>query len=233
MSAYFPFHASGFRCNPFRALTLGEWAEVAMVPEPLEAALSAGFSHLQILGEKGTGKTSALLALTRQWAREGRRVAYEYLPEGRTSFHTGTDGLDVFALDEAQRLCAAERARLLLLASGSPDRRRLVLGSHEDLAPLFSRHALPLVSVRIDTFTGAHIATVLERRLDYFALAGKPRATLTAGAHRYLQERFVADLRQAEHFLYEAFQRLKPTGPIGADQLRETAALIAGGPGPR
>ncbi len=229
MSTYFPFHASGFQCNPFRALTLDEWAEVAIVPEPVEAALSAGFVHVQILGEKGTGKTSALLALTRRWTREGKRVSYEYLPEGRSAFQTDPKGLDFFALDEAQRLSARERRRLLSLASRSPGRPGLILGSHEDFAPLFSRHALPLAGVRVDTPTDAHTAVVLQRRLAYFALTGKAPATLTPGALRYVQERFGADLREAEHFLYEVYQRLRPDGPVEAAQLLQAAAIIAEG----
>src|SRR5207248_5460657 len=124
---YFPFHALGYRSNPFRALSDEEWADIVVLPEAV-LAVAAGPNHLQILGELGHGKTSALLGLAQQLRRAGRRVAYEYLPIGHYVFTSQLTGLDVFLLDEVQRLRTAERRRLLAAAKGG---LRLMLGSHE------------------------------------------------------------------------------------------------------
>src|SRR5262249_26539331 len=113
-NSYFPFHALGFRSNPFRALTDEEWAEIVVLPPELAAAAAeaeARGGHLQILGDRGRGKTSALLGLAAAQRQAGKRAAYEYLPEGRDSFRTALAGLDVFLLDEAQRLNGAEQRR--------------------------------------------------------------------------------------------------------------------------
>src|SRR5262245_45267305 len=48
LTDFFPFHAIGFQCNPFRALTDEEWAAVAVLPADLQEALARGFDHLQI-----------------------------------------------------------------------------------------------------------------------------------------------------------------------------------------
>ncbi|MBI3910385.1 MAG: hypothetical protein HY320_05560 [Armatimonadetes bacterium] len=227
---YFPFHALGFRCNPFRALTDEEWAEVAVLPEAIAAVLARGFVHLQILGPMGSGKTTVLLGLTTRFRQEGGRVAYEYLPDRQHRFRTRVRDLDLFLLDEAQRLSLYQRARLLSAAAKqSQEGVRLVVSSHEDLAPLFARRALPLATVRLDALTTAHLRPVLEQRLAYFALDGAPRVTFAPDAVHYLQETFGADLRAAEHFLYEVFQRWEPTGAITAAQLQEASGLLIGG----
>src|SRR4051812_44035267 len=100
-SRYFPFHAIGLRCNPFRALVDEEWAEVAVLPELMRAVLVGGFVHLQILGAIGHGKTTTLLGLLAHFTRAERRVDYEYLPDGQRHFRADIDNLDVFLLDEA------------------------------------------------------------------------------------------------------------------------------------
>src|SRR5712692_10403753 len=131
---YFPFHALGFRSNPFRALTDEEWAAIVVLPEAiLQAAASGG--HLQVLGEMGRGKTSTLLGLAEHFRHGGRFVEYEYLPIGQDMFKSPLAGLQVFLLDEVQRLRPDERRRLLAAARGG---LRLILGSHDDLTPLFT-----------------------------------------------------------------------------------------------
>jgi hypothetical protein len=210
-SPFFPFHALGFRCNPFRVLSDEEWAEVAVLPGPIAALFDGGFTHLQVIGEAGRGKSTALVALAERFRQQGQRVHHEYLPEGTRRFRTPTDGIDLFCLDEAQRLLRGERRRLLGLAERGT---RLVLSSHEDLAPLFARRRLPLTTVRLDDEPDVHFRAVLERRLDYFALAGAERVTFAPDALAALRRRFGTDLRAAERWLYELFQRLDSPRPL-------------------
>jgi hypothetical protein len=236
---YFPFHALGFQCNPFRVLADDEWADIAVLPGAVESAVTAGFVHLQVLGALGRGKTTTLLGLAARFRREGNRVAYEYLPEGQSQFHTSLSGLEAFLLDETQRLNQSERDRLLSAAQTLPKVRnlreglQLVVSSHDDLAPLFAKRGLPLTTVHLEeTAALDHLGAVLERRLSYFALdKNAPGVTLTPDAVRYLHETFGGNLRAMQYFLYEVFQRLKGKGAISADYLRAEAAII-GGPGP-
>ena len=109
----------------------------------------------------------------------------------------------------------------------------MVLSSHDDLAPLFAKHGLPLTTVQLaETAAFDHLSAVLNRRLSYFALdKNAPGAALTPDAVRYLHETCGGNLRAMQYFLYEVFQRLKGKGPITADYLRAEAAII-GGPGP-
>lgn len=225
-SPYFPFHALGFRCNPFRAVTDDEWMDIAILPEPVAEIAAKGFVNLQVLGEKGYGKTTTLLALAAQFKREGKRIAYEHIEEGRSQFTTEFGGLDVFLLDEAQRLSERERERLLAALPENGDGLHAVLGSHDDLTPLFARRGLPLTTVRYDTTTLTHLAAVTHRRLTYFASGtDTPSVTLSPDAVRYLHTTFGGDIRETEMLLYEVFQRLRERGEITVEMLRGLANM--------
>jgi hypothetical protein len=217
---YFPFHDLGFRANPFRALEDDEWAAVVVLPAAAVEAAEAG-GHIQVLGERGHGKTSTLLGLQAHLRRAGRATCYEYLPEWQEAFHSRLDGINVFLLDEAQRLNLAERARLLREAQAG---RRLILGSHEDLTGLFAAAALPLATLRPEMSGHAELEAVLARRLAHFALTPEPPAvTHDASAVAYLAGRFGGDLRAVQWFLYEVFQSLTAPGVISAGDLRKLA----------
>jgi hypothetical protein len=222
-NSYFPFHALGFRCNPFRVLTDDEWADIAVLPDAVESAVAAGFAHLQVLGALGHGKTTTLLGLAARFRHEGKGVVYEYLPEGQSQFLSSLSGLDVFLLDEAQRLNRGERDRLLSAAQHARGGLTLVLSSHDDLAPLFAKRGLSLTTVHLDEAASPdHLGLVLARRLSYFALdRNAPGATLTPGAISYLHETFGGNLRAVQYFLYEVFQRLRGMGAITADDLKD------------
>ena len=217
---YFPFHDLGFRANPFRALADDEWAAIVVLPAGAVQAADAG-GHLQVLGERGHGKTSTLLGLQAHLRRAGRAASYEYLPEWQEVFHSPLDGVDIFLLDEAQRLKPAERTRLIGAAQAG---RRLVLGSHEDLTALFAAAGLPLTTLLLDTGGRSHLEALLARRLAFFALSPEtPVVTLDETAVTYLDAAFGGNLRAMQWFLYEVFQSLTRPGAISADQLCQKA----------
>jgi hypothetical protein len=220
---YFPFHALNLRANPFRALTDEEWAEVVVLPPALEAAEREG-GHLQVLGELGRGKTSALLGLAARLRRKGQRVTYEYIPEGRGDFRSALMEINVFALDEVQRLHPRERRRLLDAAEAG---LRLLLGSHTDLRSRFVARGLPLATVRLDAPDPAHLARILARRLDYFALdPARPGMTISDGAVAALHAADGSNRRAIELCLYEVFQELREPGEVTARAVEEMAARI-------
>jgi hypothetical protein len=221
---YFPFHALNLRSNPFRALTDDEWAEIVVLPPPLAAAEQTG-QHLQVLGELGRGKTSSLLGLTALLRRAGRRVAYEYLPEGKRVFDTPLADLEAFALDEVQRLSHNERERLWRAAQAG---LRLALGSHEDLAAAFAARGLPLVTVGLDAPDAAYLARILARRIEYFTLdPARPTVTLAPEAVSALHAAYGSNRRLIERCLYEVFQEVEVVGEVGTAQVEAMAARLA------
>jgi hypothetical protein len=223
---YFPFRALGFSGNPFRRLTDDEWAAVGVLPSELLHLAHSSSHHLQVLGAQGRGKSSCLRALATRFRRYGLRTTYEYLTPGRKSFSASLDGLDVFLLDEAQRLKGRERTRLL--AAASPKRRgpRLVMGVHDDLTPLFSGHGLPLATVRIDSITPAYMQAVLTRRLAFFALDDPPAITMPLDAANYLCGAFGSNLRLVERFLYEVFQSQPSRGRLTSTILADFEDIL-------
>jgi replication-associated recombination protein RarA len=225
-NSYFPFHDLGYQCNPFRAVSDEEWAALAIVPAAVEAALAE--RHVQILGDKGHGKTTILLALAERFRRAGQGAAYEHLEIGQDRFTSDPAGLEVLLLDETQRLKRSERERLLKRARLP----RLILAGHEDLAPWFKRFGLALATVQFDVCPLAHLNAVIARRLAHFTLAGSAAPIgVSADAIQYLHTAFGGDIRLMEQALYEAFEQMRPAGArreIGESELRAVSQKTEG-----
>ncbi len=217
---FFHFHKLGYRRNPFGALTAEEWADVAVLPGVTVPLLLSSVGHWQILGPQGCGKTTSLLGLQGHFAHHGWRAGYEYLPEGQSWFASDPGEMDYFLLDEAQRLQRRERRRLLdLVRQGG---FRLIVSSHEDLTPVFARANVPLSTVSLTTqVSPEHYQAVLVKRLNYFALPGVPQVTLGETAVHFLYETFGENLREAEYFLYEVWQRQETAVEISGEQLAD------------
>ncbi len=221
---FFPFEQIGFQANPFRALTDEEWAELAVLPSEILLALEEPEQHLQILGNMGRGKSTILRGLKAYLKYHGERTTYEYLPLGTRHFTTTIKGLDTFLLDEAQRLWIWERRRLLSAARRF--RIRLIVSCHRDLTVLFDRYHMMTNTIVLDRVGFDHVATLLSRRLNYFAIDDVAPSHFTPEAIQYLLDQFGSDLRSMEYFLYEVFQRLEQTGPISASLLKATETVL-------
>lgn len=188
--------------NPFQALTEAEWAEIVVWPDAAASAFAAS-DHLQFLGPEGSGKTSLLLACHARLRDDPAcRVALEYLAEGERSRRTPLEQLDLFLLDEAQRLSWWEKRRWVAAATRYP--LRFIFTSHTDLSPLFRWYRLPLTTVRLDQPTPAHLQAMLARRLAYF----NSPLTFTPEALDSLWQQFAPRWRDMEFFLYDVWQHL-------------------------
>lgn len=200
--------------NPFQALTEAEWAEIVVWPDAAATAFAAS-EHLQFLGPEGSGKTSLLLAChVRLRDDPARRVALEYLAEGEKRRHTPLEQLEVFLLDEAQRLSWREKRQWLAAATRHP--LRFIFTSHTDLSPLFRRYHLPLTTIRLDQPTPAHLQAMLTRRLAYF----HSPLTFTPEALDFLWQQFAPRWRDMEFFLYDVWQGLDGKREVGVGELK-------------
>jgi hypothetical protein len=228
MNSYFPFHALGYQCNPFRAVTDQEWVAVAVLHPQAAALLAQDPAHLQVIGEKGHGKTTLLLDLAARARAHGQRAAYEHLEIDARHYTTLLGSLDFFCLDEAQRLIPSERARLLTTLKSQLN-LHTVIGTHEDLSPLFAKYGLPLATLPLETVPPAHIEAVIHRRLTYFALSpGQPATAPTPHAIAALHRLFGADLRKIEQVLYEVYQQAAARGETSEIGVEEIEAVMKG-----
>lgn len=219
MNPYFPFHAIGYKCNPFRTLTDDEWSKIAILPESILDAANTS-THLQILGAMGRGKTTILMGLHSHFKKVNKRVASEYIPEGQTRFYTSLDDLEIFLLDEAQRIKNFPQVL-------NPREVRLIFATHRDFTSHFARYHLPLITIQIDSLAPEHLRRVIEKRLAYFALNDPHPICFADDAIEYLCEKFGSDLLGVERFLYEVFQDLRGKGVMDAERLRNFHRLGA------
>ncbi len=207
---FFFHHQLGFRRNPFGALVDEEWAAIAVLPDAIEELLPAAFTHLQLLGAKGCGKTTSLLKLADYFSETDQhlRIQYEYLAEGERRMHSDTAVSDLFFLDEAQRLNRRARRQLLTSIASRADQFRLVFSSHKDLSPHFARKGISLHTIHLEkTVTLAQYKKMLRHRLEYFALPDKKGITIAPDAVQFLYDTFFPNFRAAEYFLYDVWQR--------------------------
>ena len=219
---YFPFHPLGFRSNPFRALTREEWAEVAIIPPQIEEMLASDFTHVQIIGEQGIGKTSTLLALQEYFTNLGQRVRYHYLHLGEKRFRGRLHSIDVLLLDEMQRLSITQRTRLLRkIAPRDGEGIQLICSTHEDLAPIFEGQNRPLTTILLGIYEETFVRQIMERRLQFFALDKQASLRFSEPAYRFLHKTFRSDLRSLEEFLYDVFQQQSFGGEISKETLQQ------------
>lgn len=209
------FQRLGLQRNPFGSLTQAE-EDALLVPTPDIYIWANASESLQLMGERGRGKTSLLRATLHQIVQQGQDFAYESLPEGHNRITTSLNYLDGFALDEAQRLSWWHKHRLFWQMRG----RRLLITTHDDLGGWFRLYGLPYRTVQVAQFmTPPRVANILIRRIDFFALEGGPHISLSNGALAWLWDRYGDDIRSTEQALYKVFQQVDQPGPITANFL--------------
>lgn len=208
---FFPLHKLGLVKNPFGALTREEWVLVAVPPPAVQAIVSSGFEHLQIIGDKGRGKSTTLHWLCHHFEMQGQSVFYERLPHWHFNYHTDISKLDCFALDEAQRLWFWNQRRLFREAQG----KRLIIGTHHSWERTFRRYGWQLTTVHIgNQTTREHIQHILDQRLAVFGTGKGTQVYFDESAIDYLWERWGNNLRGMEYLLYHVIQKRQDIGAI-------------------
>lgn len=208
---YFPWLHLGLRANPFQSLKPEDWVEIAHLPSRLSLWLEEPTPVLQISGPKGVGKTSILYALKNELSRMGSNPIYVYIPPIRATPKLVLDQRPLL-VDEAQRLPRRSRFRLyrnaVALIPEKIQNPRFILSTHEDLSGEFSRFSLQFYAVDLTAPRETELAIMLEKRVQHFAIGADSPVRFEPGAVRYLVNKFGADLRSMESFLYAYFQSI-------------------------
>jgi hypothetical protein len=213
----------GYHFNPFSLLDPQEWRAAAILPPAVEAALQDGWTHMQIMGEKGHGKTTTLLKLADTLTERGKRTHYEYIPPAQRHFITNLADplIDVALIDEVQRLWPWEKRRLIAGVGARAQSLHMILGTHVDFNYRFRCASLALTTVILDVPEPAVLQHMLNQRLAYAALNPQQPAPVmfTSPACEALLHLFGGDLRSMEAFLYEVFAQLDTPGAITAEMI--------------
>ncbi len=217
LDRFFPFQRLGFVCNPFRSLTREEVPWLAVIPEYVKEVCRNSEDHLQILGAAGRGKTTLLLGICGGDFLGDQVPGYEYLGEDAYSYQTDIRGIDVFLLDEAQRLDTPSLHRLITEGN---EGIRLIFSSHRDLSNEFRRGDRNLGSVVIENPSRVQIRDIIVKRLEFFSLGDSPKVDLTGDGVDFLHHHFGSDMRAMMDMLYEVFQDLKTPGSLTAMDLK-------------
>jgi Cdc6-like AAA superfamily ATPase len=218
---YFPSWKQGYRCNPFRTLTRQEWGDLALLAPSFLPVLDQQTPLVQILGEKGYGKTSLLMALTRHFEQQGEPVTYVYIETASQSIPPLSRYAEILLIDEAQRLSKPAMLGLFRsLESETHKSQRLIFTSHVDLTQVADEHNLKIASYNLPAYTFAFIRQIIAARLEYFSIPGETTVQLSPAALEELFHHTHANLRELESVLFELFQTWENGELIDADDLR-------------
>lgn len=193
-----PFLHLNLRQNPFGELTREQRAQLAFVEiRPILEHLSLPRASVQIVGEKGYGKTTHLLAIAQQFPRS----CYVHIPEGQSGIVPAIG--DPVLIDEAQRLGLVQRWKLFR------SNRCLILGTHQDYAKTLARANRPVLTLAADRLTDAAcVFRILNARIQSVRRTPGPVPAITEATSSHLFARFGPDLRRIEQSLYHVFQQL-------------------------
>lgn len=194
-----PFLHLNLRRNPFGELTAQERTALAVVE--VRAALrhlTRPRSAVQVVGEKGFGKTTHLLAMATHFAHS----AYVHIPEGERVAVSAIG--EPLLIDEAQRLTLLQRWQIFR------SERRLILGTHTDFENALRRAGRTVLTIAANQFTNeSRVHTLLNARVQSARRADGPVPSITTHTASGLFARFGPDIRSIEHAMYQTFQQLR------------------------
>ena len=200
--ASLPFEHLNLRRNPFGELSAEERTQLAIVE--LKAALDHLQSSyqkrppvLQVIGEKGFGKTTHLLSIATHFPS----ASYIHIPEGEYA-NIPVDG-EPLLIDEAQRLTLWQR--LWLFRS----RRTLILGTHRDFTLHLKRAGRAVLTLDAARHTTPErVEQILNDRIKSVRRSSDSIPVVTSATAETLFALYGHDLRSMQHHLYDVFQNL-------------------------
>lgn len=191
------------RRNPFGELSAEERTELAItdvedVRSFLEQPGHPRPPAVQVIGEKGRGKTTHLLALFRRFPE----ACYTWLPEGET-VTIRTDGEPIF-VDEAQRLTRRQQKTLWGIS------KRLILGTHRDFEHSLRQAGRIVMTIAAEQQTSPErVHEIVNSRIRLFRRCSGAVPEVSLNVAEQLCERYGSDLRAMLGCLYEHFQSMK------------------------
>ena len=213
---FFPLQKLGLKKNPFGVLSIEESVAVTVPLPAIDAVIKEGFEHLQIIGERGRGKSTTLHWLCQYFQEQGQSISYERLPRWQFNYHSDVSGLNCFALDEAQRLFILNQHRLFKKMQG----KCLIIGTHISWERAFRRYGQEVTTVYIGDQTNRdQIQHILDKRLMVFATRKGVMIYFDDSAIDYLWDRWRDNLRGMEYFLYHVIQKRRDIGAITSSDL--------------
>ncbi len=197
MSLSLPYAHLNLRRNPFGDVPLEERGALAVVDVDrwIERLGRTRFA-LQFRGERGSGKTTHLLAIRERFPE----APYYYFAE-RAPIPDIVSAPLLF-LDETQRLTILLRSRLFRRNAS------FVIGTHVDHSWEMRVASMPHETVRLHGLTAERLQAVVERRIESARRGPGPLPRVTASGTRKLVETYGHDVRAIEARLYDVFQAL-------------------------
>jgi hypothetical protein len=200
--ASIPFIHLNLRRNPFgdfdaEARTQLANVELGSALEHLRTSSQSRVSALQIIGQKGYGKTTHLLSIATHFPA----AVYIHIPEGEHVVIPAAG--EPLLIDEAQRLTLWQRFRVFR------SRRTLVLGTHRDFTQHLKwagRAVLTLDAARHTT--PERIEQILNDRIRSVRRSSGSIPVVTSATAQKLFALYGHDLRRIQHHLYDVFQNL-------------------------
>ena len=193
-----PFVHLNLRFNPFGELPLKYRAELAVIEmTPLLEHLERPRAVLQLIGEKGHGKTTHLLALKECFPGAG----YVHFPEQeRPPVPEGNP----LILDEAQRIPWWQRRQLFQRPVP------LILGTHRDFTRQLQRLGRTVKTVPAGEKTNRQqLEKILHRRIEFARRDPGPVPSIPLTTIDKLLDQHGDDIRAIEGHLYDLFQDLE------------------------
>jgi hypothetical protein len=201
--ASLPFEHLNLRRNPFGEFSAEERTQLAIVDltaalDHLQAAVQKHPPVLQVIGEKGFGKTTHLLSIATHFPS----ASYIHIPEGESA-SIPIDG-EPLLIDEAQRLTLWQRLKLFR------SQRTLVLGTHRDFTQHLKRAGRSVLTLDASRHTSPErIERILNDRITSVRRSSGPIPKITTATANTLFGLYGSDLRSIQHHLYEVFQNLE------------------------
>ena len=199
-----PFAHLNLRRNPYGEFSAEERAQLAVldlspaIGHLAEPAADGRGAVVQVLGDKGFGKTTHLLAMSARYPNS----SYVYIAEGERAKIPDTG--EPLLIDEAQRLTALQRMWLFRSA------RPLVLGTHRDFAIQLRRLGRSVLSLTANRHTcPERIWQILNERIEFVRRGDGAIPSVSRNTVQQLFDEYGCDLRSMQHALYDRFQALE------------------------
>lgn len=190
-----PWAAWNLRFNPFGEPSSEDVPGLIVENvDDLQAWVETPGHALQLLGDKGRGKTARLRALEPRL-----QIPYVYLGEGEPIPYLPRCG--GLLLDEAQRLPRGQRRRLF------NEIDQLALSSHENLERDLSAAGWEVRTVHVGGFETSQLDVILTRRLEWARRGPGPLPQIRTQTRDTLTRHHGDDLRAILDDLYERFQK--------------------------